>query len=185
MRRVPSYFCPAGVDRPSHIVCRAPSDQAGPGGVLGSVYGFPYEDGQRWHKAGDTGWWCCVDGVHPAATLRVDRMPGSVMVGPFLVPVLLALDGSCCVGYVSAEGFKIPQKYQAIVARLQECLHYQGRLTEAHAALAVDLIAINHHLTIHEIEAGEWLPIAQVWPIIEAASGITPEVKARLGGDNG
>jgi hypothetical protein len=101
------------------------------------------------------------------------------MVGPFLIPVLLSLDGSCSIGYVAADGFRIPAKYQACVARLQEALHYVGKLTEAHAALAVELIGLNHHLTIHEIEAGEWLPLYLVWPIIEAASGITPEIKAQ------
>jgi hypothetical protein len=154
--------------------------QRGPDGEQGNIYGFAYEDGQRWHKASDAGWWCCVDGVVPTSTIRTDRLPGSVLVGPFLIPVLLALDGSCCVGYVAADGFRIPQKYQAVVAKLQELLHYQGKLTEAHAALAVELIGINHHLTIHEIEAGEWLPVALVWQIIEAASGITPDVKAQL-----
>jgi hypothetical protein len=180
MRRVPSYYCPAGIERPAHIVCRAPSRQNGPDGGQGDVYGFAFEDGQRWHKAGDSGWWCCVDGVAPYNTLRTDRLPGSVVVGQFLIPVLLALDGSCCIGYVAADGFRIPQKYQAVVARLQECLHYQGKLTEAHAALAVELIGINHHLSIHEIEAGEWLPVSLVWPIIEAACGITPSVLAQL-----
>jgi hypothetical protein len=56
-----------------------------------------------------------------------------------------------------------------------------GELDEAALqALAVELLAVNHHISLGELVAGGWLLKPMILDIVLAACSITPQMRAQL-----
>lgn len=173
----PSYYCPPGIARPDHIKQRAPARQIGPDGQEGMVYGRPYAAAECWQQT-DAGWWVCLDGVEPRDLMRVNAMPG-LPVGPWIVPHLMRLDLTPVVGHFGPSGLIVPRHIVPIIERLRsvECT---GQVEFAHAQLAADILALNYHVSMHEIGMKEWMPLAAVWEHIDAATGCTKEQRTEI-----
>lgn len=173
----PAYYCPEGVSRPEHIKQRAPARQIGPDGKEGMVYGRPYDQTEAWSLT-DAGWWVCLDGVEPRDLMRVNSMPG-LTVGPWVVPHLMRLDLTPVVGHFGPGGLVVPRHIAPIIERLRN-VSCTGQVEFEHAQLAADIIALNYHVTLHEIGMAEWLPLPMVWELIDAAIGCTKQQRTEL-----
>jgi hypothetical protein len=173
----PSYYCPAGVARPAHIKQRAPARQIGPDEAEGMIYGRPYDPSEVWTKT-DAGWWVCLDGVEPRDMMRVNAMPG-ITVGQWVVPHLMRLDLTPAIGHFGPSGLVVPRNIAPIIERLR-AVSCTGRVEFAHAQLAADILALNYHVSLHEIGLSEWMPMHRVWEFIDAATGCTKEQRTEL-----
>jgi hypothetical protein len=175
----PSYYCPPGIDRPAHIKQRhGVPRQRGPDGLEGTVYGRPYDPMTDMWTQTDAGWYVCLDGVEPRDLMRVNSMPG-ITVGQWVVPHLMRLDLTPVVGHFGPGGLIVPRHIAPIIERLRavECT---GAVEFAHAQLAADILALNYHVSMHEIGLAEWLPLYQVWELLDAAVGCTREQRTEL-----
>ncbi len=174
----PSYYCPEGIYRPTHIKQRhGVPRQAGPDGGTGTVYGRPYDAADAWART-DAGWWVCLDGVDPRDLMRVNAMPG-ITVGPWVVPHLMRLDLTPVVGHFGPGGLVVPRHVEPIIERLR-AVSCTGRVEFEHAQLAADIIALNYHVSLHEIGLAEWMPLHQVWELIDASTGCTRDQRTEL-----
>lgn len=174
---LPSYYCPADITRPEHIKQRAPARQVGPDGAQGMVYGRPYDPAETWMQT-EAGWWVCLDGVEPRALMRVNAMPG-LTVGPWVVPHLMRLDLTPVIGHFGPGGLVVPRHIAPIIERLR-AVSCTGSVEFEHAQLAADILALNYHVSLHEIGIMEWLPLHQVWELIDAATGCTKDQRTEL-----
>lgn len=173
----PVYYCPPGIARPGHIRMRAPARQIGPDGAEGMTYGRPYDPAEGWRQT-DAGWWMCLDGVEPRDLMRVNAMHG-MQVGPWIVPHLMRLDGTAVSGHFGPSGLIVPRHIAPIIERLR-AVSCSGKVEWEHAQLAADILALNYHVSLHEIGPKEWLPVGQVWAILDAAVGCSPQERTKI-----
>lgn len=174
----PVYYCPPGVPRPEHIRAIAPVNTVdyggGPDGLGGMTYGGAASTELTWEKAG--AWYFaqrCAPVDLPRATMRTNAIDGSVIAG-WLVPAILGAEGVSIVGYFGPDGFVIPERYRGIVEELRALVDYRGVITDQMADLATRIIALNHHVSAHEIGATQTLTRPVVAAVIFAACGIPP-----------
>lgn len=179
----PIYYCPTGVQRPAHIRDTAPvntSESGSPDGGSGLCYGGRYEAGD-WQQT-SAGWWYCLRCPPDQLgryTLRTDAIPGFPVAG-WIVPRIL--DRNCCaaVGYYGANGWQIPEHLTNVVERMRSILDYTGSVQDWHAGLAFDLLAINHHISMHEVERVRLLDRSTIIAVLFAAADLDPETMASL-----
>lgn len=181
----PIYYCPPGIPRPDHIRHQAPNqcmDLCAPTGVPasesgGAIYGGAYDADHVYEKTA-AGWWVYLRG-DSRDLVRSNRIPGFDC-GGWLVPRLIDLHGAPVVGYFDATGFVVPTPLAPLVQRLQALLdqsnidHHQ-QPTADQAQLAADILAVNFHVTLHELGLGHLLTPSAVWGIIKAAVSIPPD----------
>ena len=176
----PRYFCPAGVELPAHvnpiepirIIAGFGPDAAKAGGMH---YGGTPDWESVWMDTGE-GWWLSIAGVHPSSMMRVDAIRGFA-VGEWVVPTLLRADGTAAIGYWSARGFCVPSPYAAVIERLR-IVRDDTSYNDMHAALAVDILALNYHVSIHELGEMRALTVEFVTDVLRSASGV-PALWAR------
>lgn len=169
----PLYAVPAGGKRPEHVrgvaPCAFPSDVP-----------RPYADGATYNGVCEVNLdWRECDGFKvayrsddlPGSTLRDYASPGQMVRG-WLVPRLVGLDGVAAVGYFGPNGWTIPAKYQKPVSALLDCLDWRGDVTDAHARLAADILGLNYHVSLHELEHFEVLDRDMVRLVIHAACSV-------------
>ncbi len=170
----PHYYCPTGTEAPQHIRQASPiriMSGFGPDAakVGGTHYGGTPDWSLPWVDSGD-GWWYAVAGVHPSTMLRIDAIKG-LAVGEWIVPTLMRADGTAALGYWSAHGFIVPQPYAAVIERLRIVID-DTTYRDQHAELAVDILALNYHISIHELGEFRTLTIESVPAILRSACGV-------------
>lgn len=179
----PLYYCPPGIERPAHIRDTAPvntSVSGSPDGAPGLCYGGSYEPGE-WVQAAP-GWWYCLRCQAEQLgkyTLRADAIPGFPVRG-WVVPRILDRHGCAAVGYFGATGWQVPAHLSGIVERMRAILDDKGAVTEQHAALAFDLLAINHHISLIELERIQLLDRATIIAVLLNAADFDPETASAL-----
>lgn len=169
----PWYYCPDGIAPPPHIRRVSPirirqgfgPDAAKVGGIH---YGGTPDWSLPWIDSGD-GWFYAVAGMHPTAMLRTEAIKG-LAVGDWIVPTLMRHDGTALVGYWSTRGFTVPEPFAGVIDRLR-IIRDDTTYRDQHAELAVDILALNYHVSIHELGEMRALTIKTVPAILRAACG--------------
>ena len=179
----PLYYCPPGIERPAHISDTAPvntSLSGSPDGAPGLCYGGSYEPGD-WVQS-PAGWWYllrCQAEQLGRYTLRTDAVPGFPVRG-WIVPRILDRNGCAAVGYYGATGWQVPEHLAGIVERMRAILDDKGSVQERHASLAFDLLAINHHISMIELERIQLLDRQTIIAILFAAADLDPDTVAAM-----
>jgi len=196
-RRFPLYYCPPGVARPAHVFVAGGVrlfEGAGPDGKGGTIYGGSYAPDQASEFVQTPpGWWVRLAGIRPEHLLRTLPLPhagtvaGALPDHEWLVPALLTPPGAVpewllVRGWTPDGPGWVPFHHLAdLVERLRAAGH--GDLADADLErLAIDLLAVNYHVSEHELIIGQWLTRPMVLAICLAARAITPELRQRLAG---
>lgn len=177
----PLYLVAEGVNRPQHIqgVAPAPLVDGVPLPCRGATYNGAAFEAMEWKDSGQ-GWHVAYRHESlPASTFRENAIRGHLVRG-WLVPLLVDLNGVAAVGYFGPNGWTIPQKYQKQVSALLDCLDYKGEVTDAHARLAADILSLNYHVSLVELEHFQVLDRVMVSAVIFAACGVPPEAAAAV-----
>ncbi len=194
----PCYYVPAGVTKPAHCPWLAPAQldaAASPDGTDGFYWGgAPYDPRERelWHKTLD-GWWLNIAGRDPGHLARLTLIPGPVLVGTnemhmWMVPQLLRWHPEAALVSAIPEVLRVskdggyawapPEHLAPIMDRLRAMLLLGVSDTipiisdDDARDLAISVLALNYHVSIHELAIAEWLNTDFVRRIIEAASGV-------------
>lgn len=194
--RFPLYYLPPGMPRPAHLVhlggiqvapTVGPQD-ASPADRGGTIYGGTWTPASLplWRKS-RAGWWMALGDAAPHHLARLYPIDGRLVPGNapghlWLVPRLLAFrDDYGLVGAVPQEfrdyEWKAPARLAPLMDRLRALLSWtpDGEAPPVPDAdttqLAVDLLAINYHLTLDELTLAGWLTDALVLAVLAAASG--------------
>jgi hypothetical protein len=175
----PLYYADAIDKHPAHVRDTAPVN-AFDHGLAGYTWGGVYDPALEWLD-GD-GWRFalrCDPHELGVFTRKLNLLP-SIAVAGWAVPTLVGLDGVPAVGYFGPNGFTVPPVYRDTVEKVQALLDYRGVITDEHAALAVVILTINHHVTIHELAAVQALTRPFVAAVIFAAAGVPPDAATML-----
>lgn len=157
---------------PAHIRTKAPNriaDGKGPAKAGGWTWGGTYHEQDLWHETA-AGWWVTLEGVTPKDLLRVNAVPGFGVRG-WLVPQVLRGE-VCIIGHWTDQGFQVPDAVAPVVEALRSMLDETSFTTERHMRTAVAGLAINYHVTIHELGILEMLTHEAVREILMAMAGI-------------
>jgi len=193
-RRFPQYHVPHGVAVPAHIFDRVGSPLLPDGGPLqagGTMHHGPYRpDSAAEYAHTPEGWLVRLGDATPDHLLRTHALPGVVIAGAlpghkWLVPVLLTLQQSVpdwlvVLSYANGAADWAPMVgLTDLVERVRAAR--LGQLNESELrALAIDLLARNHHVSEHELIAGGWMLKPMVLDVVLGACSITPEMRAQV-----
>lgn len=193
---VPRWFIPDGVTRPSHLPAGGIGVRSGPDGLSGLCVGGPYKPGEDGWIRLHPGHWMHLVGCQPQQFLRMTPVDGATITGlethQWLVPLLLrpvAGGLRCAMPQVLTEqGFAPPAAYATLMQALRDLMvpalaeiraaHQEEReavlgFAESEAVqLAIDLLAINYHLSRSELVHLGWVTDVFVTRILMAASGL-------------
>jgi hypothetical protein len=193
----PLYYLPPDVPRPGHVVHQGvisvlrhvgPEDAAEHerGGV---ILGGPWDDRAAglWRRT-QAGWWVAMGGAAPEHLARLAPMDGPIVNGHlaghrWMVPRLMRWrDGHGLVSAVPNEfrdyAWQAPAALEPLMLRLRTLFYWQrgGEIPEVPDGetvdIAVDLLALNYHVSIHELTIAGWLSDRFVLDILRAAVGL-------------
>jgi len=198
MTQVPIYpavFCPDGVPRPPHIRHVTPFGTTAEGSPstdrkAGTLWSPVSIDNIRgpWieTKGKGGGWWVALgDTTQPRHLARIRIMSGDTVFTerrvPFIVPQLLRWHPTA--GVLSAltleyrdYAWKTPAEFEAISQRVRDAVESPadapGLPNDDVLALAVDLLAINYHISIHELTLMGWMDELFMARVVMAAAGV-------------
>jgi hypothetical protein len=199
MNPYPIYYCPPGVNRPTHCAFTAGmrmNANASPDGQEGLLYApdsnFP--KGLAWQQS-TAGWFVMLGHHRPQDLIRLDTSPRIVqwyeLIGAqtnhaWRVPILLsptdakdaqptyisALDRVLHEGGWSApEGLFDIQRRLLCVALGVALDDDLAKRTQAMVALAVDILSHGHHVSAFEVERQGWLSEQLIADVILVAMG--------------
>ena len=156
-----------------------PEEERG-GRIVGeSPDAFPQMMTSKLWKKSRFGWWCILGDVTPESLHRVDATPGSVITGlqrnhRWHIPALVTYEtgrGYCSAlqpVYLDGE-WRIPSRFRDLIDRLVNVfirvLGDAEPTNDEKLALAVEILSINYHITIAELEHFEWLTPDLCWKI--------------------
>ncbi len=181
----PSYYCPDGVDKPTHCPhtsAMRPLPGMAPDGGSGLVYGTHYDADSkpRWLKTSG-GWWILLEGKRPQDLLRLTCsqrvlrwhvIAGAEIGQVWRIPVLLTLSDAekTDSGYVTAvdrilsrgEWIASPEivSMQERLLAIAQHIALDDDLSKRNAAvtvLTIELMQVGHLVARCEIEAAGWL----------------------------
>lgn len=191
----PPYYCPPGVDLPRHAGWHGLVGPAqvvpdySPDGLPGFYWGgAPYDALTKglWQLT-RAGWYVLLMDREPAHLARYTLIEGPTIEGVepdqhWLVPQLLRWHLKA--GFVSAvpEVFKDyewapPASFRPLMERLRACMLLGATelvpmvSDEECVQLAIDLLAVNYHISKHELTLRGWLHTEMVLRIIAGAGG--------------
>jgi len=193
---VPRWFIPDGIPRPDHLPAGGISVIKGPDDKSGICVGGPYRPGEPAWSMTRFGWYLHLDGCHPHQLLRLAPVDGITIPGildhQWLVPLLLrpAAGGLRCAlpQILTDQGFSPPPAFAGLMNRLRDLVG--PLLTEITKAedeqrapdigfsesetiqLAIDLLAVNYHISRTELITAAWLTDRLTTQILLAASGM-------------
>lgn len=195
--RFPLYYLPPGMKRPVHIVHQGGGGvgaSIGPDGASddergGTIYGSAWDDRTMpmWKRT-QAGWWVAMGDATPMQLARLvpmegDLVPGSKPGHSWLVPRLLRWrDGYGLVSAVPAEfrdyQWQPPPHLEPLMVKLK-CMFYWQKDSEVPEVpddeavdLAVQILALNYHITIHELTVEGWLSDVLVLAVLRTAAGL-------------
>lgn len=191
----PPYYLPPHTPMPKHcgwvglIGPRQLQPQIkGPDGKSGCYLGLgEFVADSDWRET-DAGYWVDFTGITPANFQRLRTVDGFVIDGrdsahKWLVPQLLRWNPHtrlvCAVDEVlTPRGWEAPRHFRPLMEGLRAmCLGPVDGLPvvqdEEAVQLAIDILALNYHITRAEVTAAEWVTTTFVQRIIEAASGVS------------
>ena len=192
----PLYYLPPGMPRPTHLVHAGgislvenvgPAD-ALPHEVGGTIYGGPWapESLPYWKKT-KAGWWVAWGDAKPHHLARLYPIDGPLIQGTgdhhWMVPKLLQFrPGFGLQSAVPAEfrdyEWRPPVHIEPLIQRLRRFALWtpDGDLPptpdDQTLQLAIDILALNYHLSIHELSVTGWLTDDLVGRILSAAIGL-------------
>jgi hypothetical protein len=135
-------------------------------------------------KPTPAGWWIAMGNIRPHVLARARGIGGTTIAGiepdhEWCVPTLLHLGPetngrrtltSAIPAIYRDYQWQTPAEFNEIIDRLGAWLRSSGEPDiEAAMDLAVDILAINYHISIHEISAGGWFNEDLILRIIRAA----------------
>jgi hypothetical protein len=135
-------------------------------------------------KPTPAGWWIAMGNIRPDTLSRARGIGGRIIQGvdsshEWCVPTLLHLgpekDGrrtltSAIPAIYRDYQWQTPKEFNEIIDRLGAWLRSSGEPDREDAmALAVDILAVNYHISIHEISAAGWFSEDLILRIISAA----------------
>ncbi len=194
----PTYYLPAGITKPAHVPWLAPSqiDAAySPDGTDGFYWGgAPYDQRSKeyWRKTSD-GWWLNIDGRDPGHLARLTLIQGPVIVGNnelhmWMVPQLLRWHPEAALVSAIPEVLRVtkdggyawapPEHLAPLMEKLRAMVLLGATdsvpiVSDDEARdLAISILALNYHVSIHELALAEWLSTELVRRVIDAASGV-------------
>jgi hypothetical protein len=125
------------------------------------------------------GWWCALGDATPETFHRTEAIPGNLITGitkahQWHIPALLTYEPGR--GYCSAlepvyldGAWRIPARFADLIDRLvntfQSVLGDVEPSNDEKLALAVEILTVNYHVTIAELEHFEWLTPDLCWKI--------------------
>ena len=216
-----AYYCPPGISPPQYfpwrglvggqgLIPRAPDGrQLSPDGKPGLFYGAGiYDSGSLPHwKESSLGWWINAAGKGPQHCARQRLMPrGTTVEGitpdhRWYVPQLLEHHPEALLVCAADEIYRggkmqVPQHLEKTIDHLRMLVLSGMQETptipdDDVIALAVDILALNYHISIIELDLLGWLSSSLVQRIITAASGIdqliakVDAMRAEIGQDHG
>jgi hypothetical protein len=209
----PSYYCPPGIERPKHCAFVAPArlvEGVGPDADGGGLYygAAPYDPltKDQWFPTkqlddGTGGWWVYFLGDDPSFLARLRLMDGPVVVNgggicSWIVPQLLRWHPASKLASAVPEVFRNyewqpPEHLANLMVKLKAMLLFgmvEGMpiIEDKEAiALAVDILALNYHISLHELTLKGWLTEDLVSKVIEAAGGVVEMRGLREAGNGG
>lgn len=195
--RFPLYYLPKGMPRPAHLVHQggiAVSASTGPTDATeaergGTIFGAAWDDRTLplWRKT-QAGWWVAMGSATPMQFSRMVPVEGAIIPGKdpdhrWLVPSLLRWrDGFGLVSAVPAEfrdyQWQAPAHLEPLLVKLK-CLFYwqaEGDVPEVPddeaLRLAVDILALNYHISLDELTVSGWLTDRLVLEVMRTAVGL-------------
>lgn len=195
--RFPLYYVPPGKQRPAHIVHQGgirvvdgvgPED-AGPDERGGTVFGSAWDPRALplWRKTQD-GWWLAMGTATPVQLARLAPLDGAIVPAhqpgqSWLVPRLLHWrDGHGLVSAVPNEyrdyQWQPPLHLEPLMLRLRSVFYWErgGEVPEVPDAetvqLAVDILALNYHVSLHELTLAGWITDRLVLDVLRTAVGL-------------
>jgi hypothetical protein len=135
-------------------------------------------------KPTSAGWWVAMGHIAPHTLARVRKVPGRVISGvdpdhEWHVPTLLHIDSSstgtkrltsAIPAIYKDYQWQTPAEFHAVIDRLGNYIRAEETPPREEAlALAVEILAINYHISIHEIAVAGWMNEAFLLRVIEAA----------------
>lgn len=197
----PEYYTPPGVAKPAHCPWLAPSGIVSeaavhtPDGQIGLYWGISYDPKTRglWQKSAD-GWYVLLHGRSPNDCARLQLIEGYPITGTkpdqvWIVPQLLRwhpearlMSAVPSVLQASASGaydWLPPAHLRPLMERLRAASLWNQvpdlpTITDAEfAQLAIDVLAVNYHISQHELALAGWIDTRMVVEIVQAAAGIT------------
>lgn len=194
--RWPVYYLPPGMPRPDHVVHLGGSNLRAD---IGPADATPHErGGTLWGGAWDprlgtllkktaAGWWVALGSAQPHHLARLEPVDGLDIDGVnghrWMVPTLLKARES--FGWVSAlprefrdYQWRDPERFLGIQDRLRHLITWEARgqvpdVPDAETTqMAADILAVNYHISLHELSLGGWLDEALVIRILMAACAL-------------
>ncbi len=196
--RFPLYYCPPGVARPEHILHRGgigvmagigPED-ATPEERGGTVYGAAWDPRTLplWRKS-TAGWWVAMGTATPLHFARLAPIDGALVPAheegqSWLVPRLLRWrDGHGLVCAVPHEfrdyQWQAPAYLEPLMLRLRSVFLWtpDGEVPLVPdpevVQIAVDVLALNYHVSLHELTLAGWLTDRLVLDVLHSAVDLT------------
>lgn len=210
----PCYYIPVGIAKPKHCPWLAPAQlipDASPDGSDGFYWGgAPYDPRSKeyWRKTAE-GWYLLIEGRDPGHLARTAVITGPVVTGInelqlWMVPQLLRWHPEAALISAIPEVLRVnehgtyewapPAHLIGIMDRLRAMMllgvSESVRVINDEEArdLAIDILALNYHVSIHELAIAEWMSTELVKRVIEAASGLLElkeQLKAKTGASAG
>ena len=189
----PIYYIPPEVPPPLHIRRYAPiallpgigPEGAEPAELGGVMIGVPFSPGiGQMLRRTKAGWWIAMGDAQPHDLARVRGIPGPIIEGKdpaqlWRVPTLLKIDPSL-PGLTSSlpsvyrdYQWQSPIEFQDIQDRLGAYHNRDDRPSiEEEQQLAIDILAVNYHLSIHELAFSGWMDENFLLRVLRAAVDI-------------
>ena len=197
VHRFPLYYLPPDTPRPIHLVHLGGIRVADGIGPLdahecergGTIYGGPWDDQTLplWKKT-KAGWWMALGAAEPHHLARLDPLHGRLVPGKaahlWLVPRLLQVVPDFGLEVAVAKeyrdyGWHPPASLRPLLQRLRDLFTWTPEAAEPGVPddetvqLVADILALNYHLSVHELAVTGWLDQALVLNVLNAAAGIT------------
>lgn len=193
--RFPLYYLPPGMARPAHLVHAGGITVAQRVGPMdaheaergGAIFGGPWDDQTLplWKKT-KAGWWIAVGGAEPHHLARLEPLPGRLVQGQaghlWLVPRLLRVVPDFGLEAAVPKEFRdygwhAPAHLVPLMERLRDLFLWTpeaGTTTpdDATVQLVADILALNYHVSLHELAVTGWLTQDLVLQVLSAAAGL-------------
>ncbi len=157
-------------------------DPANPERMLGGhlIGGDLTEEIKGLFKKTEAGWWIALGNIKPWSLARARGIGGTCIKGitpehEWCVPKLLHLERgkglTCAIPAIFKDyQWQTPKEFHAVIDRLGSYLRSEEEPTREEAlALAVDILAINYHISVHEIALAGWFNEDFLLRVISAA----------------
>lgn len=190
----PRWYIPPGIPMPTHLPPLPRLHvlpEHGPGGCDDGERGGVVVSADGWvpARAGcfrktRAGWWVDLGGTAPQGLARLSVTAGTAIPmggGHLLVPHLLRVDPDAGLVYAGTTEFRDyawqpPQAIAELLWKIKAVVQWQDGHDplddDAVTSLAVAVLAVNYHLSIHELAITGWLTSDLVTRILVIASGL-------------